>query len=158
MTQTSPLSHRRTVRAVHHEEDTTSQGRAARALTLIAGVAFLVVGVVGFIVTGFRDFASHDSGHSLLGLELNGLHNTAHVVFGIAGVLLWRTVRGARAFAAILILGYAAVLAFGIVAEGEDWNVLSINAADNWLHLGLIVVGAVIAGLFYRASHPTPLG
>jgi hypothetical protein len=134
--------------------DATSAGRAARTLTAIAGIVFLVVGVVGFLITGFDDFTSHHTGDTLLGFELNGLHNLAHLVFGLAGILLWRTVRGALTFGVLLIVGYLVVLAFGIAAEGEDWNVLSINTADNWLHLAFVVLGAVIAALAYRADHP----
>jgi hypothetical protein len=134
--------------------DPTSPGQAARILTAIAGVVFLVVGVVGFVITGFDDFASHHTDDTLLGFELNGLHNLAHLIFGVAGVLLWRTVRGALTFGVLLIVGYLVVLAFGIAAEGEDWNILSINTADNWLHLAFVVLGAVIAALAYRADHP----
>jgi hypothetical protein len=135
------------------DADETSQGRAARVLTLVTGVVFLVVGIVGFLVTGFDDFASHETHDKLLVFELNGLHNVAHLAFGVLGLLMWRTYRTARAFGLILVVGYAAVLAFGIAAQNEDWNVLNINTADNWLHAGFIALGAVIAGLAHKAAH-----
>jgi hypothetical protein len=132
--------------------DETSQGKAARALTLLAGVVFLAAGIAGFVVTGFEDFAAHDTGDTLLGFEVNGLHNLAHLAFGVLGLVLWRTYRSARAFGLVLVFGYGAVLAFGIAAVGEDWNLLSINTADNWLHLGFVVLGAAIAALAHRAA------
>lgn len=132
--------------------DETSQGRAARTLTLLTGIVFLAVGIIGFVITGFDDFASHEADHSLLWFDLNPLHNLAHLAFGVLGVLMWRSYRMARAFGLLLVVGYGAVLAFGIAAIGEDWNVLNINTADNWLHLGFIVLGAVIAALAHKAT------
>jgi len=137
-----------------HAAGVTTEGRIAEVLTLVAGLVFLLVGLVGFVITGFDDFAGHHTGDTLLGFELNGLHNVAHLVFGVAGIMLWRHVRGAMAFGLLLVVGYAAVLAFGVAAVGEDWNVLSINTPDNWLHLGFVVLGAVIAALAYRDAHP----
>jgi predicted anti-sigma-YlaC factor YlaD len=145
---------RTAVRATPRRDERSTEGLAARYLTLATGVIFLVVGIVGFAITGFDDFADHDTGETLLGFELNGLHNVAHLAFGLLGLLLWRTVRAAQIYGLLLVVGYAVVLAFGIAAVGEDWNFLSINTADNWLHLAFVVLGAVIAALAYRDSHP----
>src|SRR3954466_1271131 len=47
------------------------------------GVVYLLVAVAGFALTGFSDFAGHHS-HTLLIFAVNPLHNTIHLVLGIA--------------------------------------------------------------------------
>src|SRR5215210_4989237 len=49
-----------------------------------------LLGVIGFFVTGFDDFAAH-TGESLLGFMINPLHNIVHLVIGVAGLLMGRT-------------------------------------------------------------------
>ncbi len=117
--------------------------------TLALGVVFLAVGIVGFIITGFEDFADH-TGDTLLGFEINGLHNTVHLGLGVLGVLLWRRVDWSLAFGLISGVGYAAALIYGLFALGEGWDVLSLNTADNWLHLVLSLAGFGVVALAMR--------
>jgi hypothetical protein len=62
----------------------------------LAGLAFLLVGVLGFVpgITGHYDrlaLAGHESGAALLGVfEVSILHNGVHLLFGIAGLALAR--------------------------------------------------------------------
>lgn len=116
-------------------------------LTLLAGIVFLALGIAGFFVTGFDDFAHHDTGETLLGFEVNGVHNLVHLALGVLGIALFFTIRGSLAFGVITAVGYGAAFVFGLAAVGEDWNFLSLNDADNWLHLGLAALGVVIAAL-----------
>ena len=53
-----------------------------RLVAAVLGVVYLLIGVLGFIVTGFEDFASTDTNETLLGFELNGLHNVVHLAIG----------------------------------------------------------------------------
>jgi len=119
-------------------------------LALAFGAIYLLVGIVGFFVTGFDDFFSHDTGETLLGFEINGMHNVVHIVIGVAGLLLGRTLAGARTYGWLLAVGYGAAFIYGLLAIGEDWDFLSINAADNVLHILTAVVGLVIALLPVR--------
>lgn len=114
-------------------------------LGLAFGAIYLLVGIVGFFVTGFGDFFSHDTGETLLGFEINGMHNVVHLLIGVAGLLLARTLAGARTYGWLLAVGYGAAFVYGLVAIGQTWDFLSINAADNVLHLATAVVGLVIA-------------
>ncbi|GAA2212834.1 DUF4383 domain-containing protein [Nonomuraea monospora] len=114
---------------------------------LVIGVVFLVAGVLGFIpgiTTDYGDlrFAGHGSGAHLLGVfQVSILHNVVHLLFGVAGVLLARTSAGARNF---LIAGGAIYLLLWIygmlVGHDSPANFVPVNAADNWLHLGLAAV------------------
>jgi hypothetical protein len=115
-------------------------------LALVIGVVYLLVGIVGFFVTGFDDFTEHDHSQTLLGFAINPLHNIVHIVIGLLGVLLWRTLRQARTFGWILFVGYGAAFVYGlIVANNPDANVLNINGADNGLHLVSALAGLLVA-------------
>ena len=122
-----------------------------RALALAIGVVYAVIGVVGFFVTGFDDFAGH-TGDTLLGFEINGLHNLVHLVIGVAGIALARTLAGARTFGWLLAVGYGAAFIYGLFAVGESWDFLSLNWADNILHLVSALLGLVIALAPVRAA------
>ena len=119
-------------------------------LGLAFGAIYLLVGIVGFFVTGFDDFFAHDTGETLLGFEINGMHNVVHILIGVAGLVLSRTLAGARTYGWLLAVGYGAAFVYGLLAINKDWDFLSINAADNVLHILTALVGLVIALLPVR--------
>ena len=119
-------------------------------LALAFGAIYLLVGIVGFFVTGFDDFFSHNTNETLLGFEINGMHNVVHIVIGIAGLVLGRTLAGARTYGWLLAIGYGAAFVYGLIAINEEWDFLSINSADNVLHILTALVGLVIALLPVR--------
>ena len=119
-------------------------------LGLAFGAIYLLVGVVGFFVTGFDDFFAHDTNETLLGFEINGMHNVVHILIGAAGLALSRTLAGARTYGWLLAVGYGAAFIYGLFAINKDWDFLSLNWADNILHLATAVVGLVIALLPVR--------
>jgi hypothetical protein len=114
-------------------------------LSLAFGVVYLLVGIVGFFITGFDAFADNSQDEMLLFFMINPLHNIVHIVIGLAGIALSRTLAGARTYGWLLAVGYAAAFVYGLIAIGEDWDFLNINAADNVLHIATAVVGLVIA-------------
>ena len=57
-----------------------------QTLALVFGAIYLLVGIVGFFVTGFSDFFAHDTGKHLLFFEINGMHNVVHILIGVAGL------------------------------------------------------------------------
>ena len=127
----------------------TGTGRGAMTWPQMLGLAFgaiyLLVGVVGFFITGFGNFFAHDTNQTLLGFEINGMHNVVHIVIGVAGLLLARTLAGARTYGWLLAIGYGAAFVYGLIAIGQTWDFLSINAADNVLHVLTAIVGLAIA-------------
>ena len=126
-----------------------STTRGSRTLPEILGLAFgaiyLLVGIVGFFITGFDDFAGNGQHEMLLFFMINPMHNIVHIVIGVAGLLLSRTLSGARMYGWLLAIGYTAAFVYGLLAVGQDWDFLNINAADNVLHALTAVVGLVIA-------------
>jgi hypothetical protein len=129
---------------------TTGGGRRAmtwpQTLALVFGAVYLVVGIIGFFWTGFDNFAGNSQHEMLIGLfMINPLHNIAHILVGVLGLALARTLAGARTYGWVLAVLYAALFVYGLIAVGESWDFLNINAADNVLHIATAVVGLVIA-------------
>ena len=114
-------------------------------LALIIGAVYLLVGIVGFFVTGFDDFFGHDTNETILGFEVNPFHNIVHILIGAAGLALARTLAGARTYGWLLAVGYGATFVYGLFAVGQPWDFLSLNWADNWLHLVSALAGLAIA-------------
>ncbi len=120
------------------------------AATLVAGT-FLLVAVLGFVpgvTTDYSDLsvAGHESEAKLLGLfQVSVLHNIVHGLFGVTGLVLARSVAGARSF---LIGGgsvYLVLTVYGSVIDlDSNVNFVPVNVADNLLHL---VLGVAMVGL-----------
>ena len=120
-------------------------------LALAFGVIYLLIGIIGFFITGFGDFLGNVNGTTmvhddkLLGFMINPVHNVVHIVIGLAGIALSRTLRNARTYGWLLAVGYGAAFIYGIIAVHKDWDFLNLNWADNILHLVTALVGLVIA-------------
>ncbi len=121
-------------------------------LALAFGVIYLLVGIVGFFITGFGDFFGNENAvppahedDMLLFFMINPMHNVVHILIGAAGIALSRTLAGARTYGWLLAVGYGAAFVYGLIAIGKDWDFLNLNAADNVLHILTAIVGLVIA-------------
>lgn len=115
-------------------------------IALAFGVVYTLFGLVGLLLTGFDgNFAGHD-GESLLGFEVNPLHNLVHLGVGVLGIAMARKLATARTYGWILFVVFGAVFLFGLFAVGnDDINFLAINGADNVLHLINTLIGLAIA-------------
>lgn len=119
------------------------------------GVAFLAVGVLGFIpgITtdyGSMEFAGHESEAMLLGIfQVSILHNIVHLLFGVAGLAMAKTFSGARTY---LVAGgaiYLVLWIYGLLIDKDAAaNFVPLNSADDWLHfvlgLGMVALGVVL--------------
>lgn len=133
--------------------DTTGTRTLPEILALAFGAVYLLVGIVGFFVTGFDDFAGNGQHEMLVGLfMINPLHNIAHILVGVVGLLLGRTLAGARTYGWLLAGLYAVLFVYGLVAVGESWDFLNVNAGDNVLHIATALVGLAIALLPVRTA------
>ena len=130
----------------------TTGGRTLpETLSLAFGAIYLLVGVVGFFVTGFSNFVGQDAG-TLIVFDINPLHNIVHILIGVAGLVLGRTLSGARTFGWLLAVGYGLAFLYGVFAVGQPWDILNLNWADNILHLVSAIVGVVIAKMPARSG------
>jgi hypothetical protein len=110
------------------------------------GAVFVVVGLLGFTVSGGHSIAGHDGGQ-LLGLfQVNSLHNLVHIAVG--AVMVAAAIAGTRAARSANTLIGAVYLALGVVGlfiTGDSpLNVIALKGADNGLHL---VIGALLVGV-----------
>jgi hypothetical protein len=125
------------------------------------GAVFCLAGILGFIpgITSNYDslrLAGHASEALLLGIfQVSVLHNTVHLLFGAAGILMSRSHPQARNF---LIYGgviYLVLWLYGLlVGDPIPANFIPANHADNWLHLVLGL--AMIALAIMLARGPSP--
>lgn len=126
----------------------------AQVLVALMSLLFIAAGVVGFLRTGFGDFAGEDHA-MLLGFAVNPLHNVVHLAFGVLGLLLAGSSALARTYGWVLFIAYGAVFVWGLMLAGVIssnpvsglGNPLALNSNDNWLHLGFAAVGLLIAVL-----------
>ena len=126
-----------------------------QTLALVFGAVYLLVGIVGFFITGFDDFAGRTD-ETLIIFDINPLHNVVHLLIGAVGLALSRTLAGARTFGLLLAAGYGLAFLYGLFAVGQDWDFLNLNWADNILHLvSAIVGGAIVAGAQKFTGHTT---
>lgn len=121
----------------------TADRHPAQNVALAIGVIYLLIGILGFFLTGFENFAS-DSEAKILGIfEVNPLHNIVHILIGAIGLALWKTRDGTRTYGMILAVVYGLTFLYGIFEVGNgDLNLLSLNWADNILHLVTALAGA----------------
>ncbi|WP_327645831.1 DUF4383 domain-containing protein [Micromonospora zamorensis] len=144
--------------------------RVQLAALAVAGV-FLLIGVLGFIpgiTTDYGElrFAGHHSDARLLGLfQVSILHNAVHLLFGLFGLVMARSIAGARVFLAAGGAIYLALWLYGLGIEAVNpeggANILPVNDADNWLHLalgfGMLALGLLLsnqAGTGGRLDNP----
>jgi hypothetical protein len=103
----------------------------SQLLALAIGAVYTLIGILGFFITGF---------------EINPLHNIVHLAIGLAGLALWRRLDTAKTYGWLLAAGYGLTFIYGLFAAGNsDINFLSLNGADNGLHLVSAVAGLAIA-------------
>jgi hypothetical protein len=131
----------------------------AQTLALVFGIAFLGAGILGFIpgiTTNLGDikFAGNDSPSELLGIfQVSILHNIVHLLFGVAGLALARTVDGAQKYLLGAGVIYIVLFVYGlIVGNADDANFVPINNADDWLHL---LLGVALLGGWYLSKNET---
>src|SRR3954468_3295754 len=111
----------------------------AQVLVALVSLLFIAAGVVGFLRTGFGDFAGEQHA-MLLGFAVNPLHNVIHLAFGVLGLLLAGSSGLSRAFGWILFIAYGAIFVWGLMLAGVIstnpvsglGNPLALNTNDNW--------------------------
>lgn len=107
----------------------------AKTIMYIAGAVFIVIGLLGFV------------NNPILGIfQVDALHNIVHLASGIlAFVFASQGESQARKFALILGVVYALVTILGfLTGDGKILGLITVNGADNWLHLVLAVVFLIV--------------
>ncbi|HUQ61665.1 DUF4383 domain-containing protein [Lentzea sp.] len=109
--------------------------RWPQKLAIGTGVLLVLWGVAGFFATGFSGFAG-ESGTWVIGLRVNPLQNTLHVVFGAALLLSFRRLRALSGTGLLVALLCLVTFGFGMARYDEQVvNFLNVNPGSNALHL-----------------------
>ena len=135
----------------HRSGGSTARGPQGQNVTqvfaLVVGAVYLLVGVIGFAVTGFTGVTT-DGADKLIGFDLNVFHNVVHLAIGAGFIAVSRLSDPTITQGVVIGAGLVYVLA-GLLGFLNELQILSIDselAADNFLHL-FSGVAAVLFGL-----------
>ena len=115
-----------------------------RILALVLGIVFTLIGILGFFAS------SSMAPGSLLGFDVDLVHNLVHLLTGIAALL---SVFGgwSRRFNQVFGIIYLVVALAGLIPalyfDGRLLGLMHINGADNVLHI-VVALAAIIVGFF----------
>jgi hypothetical protein len=119
----------------------TTAWTANRIVALVIGVVFTLIGIIGFFI------APSMVPGSLLGFDIDLVHNLIHLITGILALLAvftgWSRLFN-RIFGVIyLLIGVAGLIYPGLYMDGLFLGMMHVNAADHVLHLltGIIAAG-----------------
>jgi uncharacterized protein DUF4383 len=131
-----------------------------RHFALIAGIAYLAAGVLGFVppllfappgdapglsITAFYGY--------LLGLfPVNLMHNLVHLAIGAWGIAAARSMTGARTYSKTLAILYGVLAVMGLIpGMGTLFGLAPIHGHDVWLH-ALTAAAAAYFGWMHRSA------
>ena len=123
-------------------------GNPARSFAGAFGAVYLLVGVVGFIVTG-----TSTATHQLIIFDLNALHNLVHLAIGAIGLAAFtagETVSRRYAFGLAAVYGVVAIAGF---APQQFLGIIPIGGADIALHAATALVA--LAAFAASGRQPT---
>lgn len=133
--------------AAHELEVHIMRTSPNRLVATIFGAVYLLVGLLGFAVTGGVGFIATEGGLLLGIFAVNPLHNIAHLLIGAA--LLFAGLKSVSVAKAVNTTIGAVYLLLGIVGfflVGTAANILALNTPDHFLHLASALV-LLAAGL-----------
>ncbi len=132
----------------HGSEGATGARTGARSINqtvaLVFGAVYTLVGLAGFFVS--ETFAGTDD-NTLLGFEVNHLHNIVHLLIGLALLGASRRTETARRLNLLIGGTYLLLGVLGWFIQDTAANIVALNEPDHLLHLasGAVLVGVALA-------------
>ena len=116
----------------------------AQTFALVFGAVYLLVGLGGFVVTGFDNFAGKTYDDVFILFPVNPLHNIVHI--GVGALWLGSAAKHASAKSVNMLIGvvYALVVVLGFAGVLKFLAIENASSADNFLH----IVSAALALYF----------
>lgn len=112
-----------------------------RLVATIFGAVYLLVGLLGFAVTGGVNFIATEGGLLLGIFEVNPLHNIAHLLIGAALLIAGlSSIAAARTVNTVVGAVYLLLGIVGFFIADSALNILALNTADHFLHLASAIV------------------
>ena len=129
-------------------------GSLAARVGVAFGAFYVVLGIVGFMITGFDGALTGEQGHELLGISINQFHNIAHLGIGAFLLIMSLQKNDAAAEGAVMGVGLFYVVAFVIgVMNNDNLTILGMRGEGdpaNFFHLlsgvALLLVGLLSSG------------
>jgi hypothetical protein len=128
-----------------------------RRFALVWGIMFLVIFAAGVVpgllqspLPGDPDLAMDAMYGRELGLfPVNLLHDGVHLVFGIWGILAYRSFDAAKTYARITAVIYAVFVVMGLVPTlNTTFGLVPLFSHDVWLHV-VLAAGAAYFGFVH---------
>ncbi|HEX8467693.1 MAG TPA: DUF4383 domain-containing protein [Allosphingosinicella sp.] len=121
-----------------------------RTFALIFGIAFLIIGAGGFIPGLYQPGTpdpgltmTHGYGHALGLFPVNTLHNIVHILFGIWGIIAYKSYGGSRAYFRVVAVVYGLLMILGLLEPTRTtFGLVPLYGNDVWLHALLALVAA----------------
>jgi hypothetical protein len=122
--------------------------------TLVLGVAFILIGILGFVPGFTHSPHVHDPslevdanyGRVLNLFAVNLVHNLVHIAFGVAGILFSKTDGMAVKYCRFVAIAYGGLALLGLLPPTYTvFGLVPIFGHDVWLH-GAIAASAAFFG------------
>ena len=112
-------------------------------VALVLGAVFALVGLAGFFVSD--TFAATDD-NTLLGFQVNHLHNIVHLLIGVALLAASQRTETARRLNLLIGGTYLVLVVIGWFIDDTAANIIALNDPDHLLHLasGALLVGVAL--------------
>ena len=107
----------------------------AQLFALVFGVVYLLIGIAGFAVTGFDNFAGKTYEEELILFPVNPLHNIVHIAVGALWLGGSRTHASAKSVNLLIGVVYGLVAVLGFAGVLKFLAIENAASADNWLHV-----------------------
>jgi hypothetical protein len=119
-----------------------------QSYSLLLGIVVIVLGIIGFVLTGFTNYTEMTD-HSIFGLfRTNGFHNTVYIVLGLLWLLGAYTLTPAGNQGMNIAIG-GALLLVAVLGFLGYWSLLSIPPGingDNILDLAVALASVIVGG------------
>ncbi len=131
---------------------------ATRYFALIWGILFLMITATGVIPGLWAPAPAHyphlavDSmyGDAAGLFPVNILHNITHLLFGVWGLLAYRSYGGAKTYARAVAVIYGVFIVMGLIpALNTTFGLVPLYGNDVWLH-ALLALPAAYFGFMHR--------
>jgi Na+-translocating ferredoxin:NAD+ oxidoreductase RnfA subunit len=126
--------------------------------SVFLGLIVIVLGILGFILTGFTNYTEMTD-HAIFGVfQTNGFHNSIYIFLGLLWLVGAFTLTPAGNQGMNIAVG-AAMLIVTVLGFMGYWSLLSIPAGvngDNILDLAIALASLIIGGGLLSASDRQP--
>lgn len=134
---------------------TSGNKSLVQTIVPLIGAFYVLIGVVGFFVTGFSNFVQNTD-DTLVGFSVNPFHNVVHFAIGAFLILMALNKNKAVGEGAIMGVGLFYVVAFVIGVVGDrNLTILSMTGAGDLENFNHLINGVVLLVLGLLSSGAT---